>query len=34
KMTELRAAGVPQQLLVENLERWKKQPVPPGNSQR
>lgn len=25
KMTELRAAGVPQQLIVENLERWKQQ---------
>ncbi|MDX2352880.1 substrate-binding periplasmic protein [Stutzerimonas xanthomarina] len=34
KMTELRAAGVPQQLLVENLERWKQQPAPTRNSQR
>lgn len=35
KMTELRAAGVPQQLLVENLERWKqRQPTPPADSQR
>lgn len=35
KMTELRAAGVPQQLLVENLERWKQQqPAPSGDSQR
>ncbi|MCQ4306629.1 ABC transporter substrate-binding protein [Pseudomonas stutzeri] len=35
KMTELRAAGVPQQLLVENLERWKqRQPAPSGDSQR
>lgn len=34
KMTELRAAGVPQQLLVENLERWKRQPAPTSNSQR
>jgi ABC-type amino acid transport substrate-binding protein len=25
KMTELRAAGVPQQLLTENLDRWKQQ---------
>lgn len=32
KMTELRAAGVPQQLLVENLERWKQQrPVSTSN---
>jgi polar amino acid transport system substrate-binding protein len=34
KMTELRAAGVPQQLLVKNLERWKQQPVPTSSSQR
>lgn len=27
KMTELRAAGVPDQLLVSNLERWKSQQV-------
>jgi len=25
KMTELRAAGVPQRLIVENIERWKQQ---------
>jgi len=25
KMTELRAAGVEEQLLAENLERWKQQ---------
>ena len=31
KMTELRAAGVPQQLIVENLERWKKQHSNSGN---
>jgi ABC-type amino acid transport substrate-binding protein len=31
KMTELRAAGVPQQLLVENLERWKQQHPAPKN---
>ena len=34
KMTELRAAGVPQQLLVDNLERWKQQPTATSNSQR
>ncbi|MEN2507744.1 transporter substrate-binding domain-containing protein [Stutzerimonas stutzeri] len=34
KMTELRAAGVPQQLLVDNLERWKQQPASTSNSQR
>lgn len=34
KMTELRAAGVPQQLLVDNLERWKQQPASTRNSQR
>lgn len=33
KMTELQAAGVPQQLLVDNLERWKQQPTRKGNSQ-
>lgn len=33
KMTELRAAGIPQQLLVDNIERWKQQP-PTSNSQR
>jgi len=34
KMTELRAAGVPQQLLVDNLGRWKQQPASTSNSQR
>ena len=34
KLTELRAAGVPQQLLVDNLERWKQQPASTSNSQR
>ncbi len=34
KMTQLRAAGLPQQLLAENLERWKQQPAPPRPSQR
>ncbi len=34
KMTELRAAGVPEQLLVENLDRWKQQPPSAGKPQR
>ncbi len=34
KMTELRAAGIPEQLLVENLERWKQQSHPAGKPQR
>ncbi len=34
KMTELRAAGVPEQLLVENLERWKQQSNPAGKPKR
>lgn len=34
KMTEFRAAGVPEQLLVENLERWKQQSPPAGKPQR
>ncbi|MFL9812320.1 transporter substrate-binding domain-containing protein [Stutzerimonas sp. VN223-3] len=35
KMTELRAAGVPQQLLAENLDRWKQQQLAPeSNPQR
>lgn len=35
KMTELRAAGVPEQLLADNLERWKQQQLAPtSNSQR
>ena len=34
KMTELRAAGVPQQLLVDNIERWKQQSASTRNSQR
>lgn len=34
KMTELRAAGVPEQLLVENLERWKQQSNPASKPQR
>lgn len=34
KMTELRAAGVPEQLLVENIERWKQQPASASKPQR
>lgn len=32
KMTELRAAGVAEQLLAENLERWKQQPKKKSNT--
>lgn len=31
KMTELREAGIPQQLLAENLERWKQQQSAPAS---
>jgi polar amino acid transport system substrate-binding protein len=34
KMTELRAAGVPQQLLADNIERWKQRPAATSDSQR
>ena len=34
KMTELGAAGIPEQLLVENIERWKQQPASASKPQR
>jgi polar amino acid transport system substrate-binding protein len=34
KMTELRVAGVPQQLLTENLDRWKQQQLAPASNPR
>ncbi|MGM3388359.1 transporter substrate-binding domain-containing protein [Stutzerimonas stutzeri] len=32
KMTELRAAGVPEQLLADNLDRWKQQQLAPASN--
>lgn len=32
KMTELRAAGVPQKLLTENLDRWRQQQLAPASN--